>query len=403
MTDRTDGSTPSGADSAAASAASDPAPATASELAFDQPVPDAVAAMSGEAPQSRTFWANINQPFGLGFLVVLGGLLAWVLGSAIANLSAVLIYIVFALFIALGLEPLVKWLEGHNLKRGWAIVTVILAFALVITGVLVLIIPTVVQQIAQFVRDLPSLIVDFSRSDLYKWIVNTFGADATAMLDQAQSFLTNPANIASIGGGVLQVGVSIATGISGTIIVFVLTLYFLASLEGMKQWFVRLAPARNRTQVRTMTDQITVSVGGYLGGMVTLAFMNATFAGILYTFLGLPFPLLMAVVAFCITLIPLIGSVLFWAIGTSLALFTGWLPALLFAAIYMVYMQLEAYFLTPRVMNKAISVPGALVVIGALVGGTLMGLLGALVAIPVTASIILIIKQVIIPRQDAKV
>lgn len=370
---------------------------------FDAPVPDAIAARTGEAPVSRTFWANINQPFGLGFLIVLGGLLAWVLGSAIASLSTILIYIAFALFIALGLEPLVRWLEGHNLKRGWAIVSVILAFALVITGVLVLIIPTVVQQIAQFVRNVPQLITDFSRTDLYAWLVDTFGADASALLDQAQSFLTNPTNIATISGGVLQVGASIASGISGAIIVFVLTLYFLASLDGMKKWFVRLAPARNRTQVRTMTDQITESVGGYLGGMVTLAFINACFAGIVYTFLGLPFPLLMAVVAFCITLIPLIGSVLFWGIGTGLALFTGWLPALLFAVIYVVYMQLEAYVLTPRVMNKAISVPGALVVIGALVGGTLMGLLGALIAIPVTASIILIIKQVFIPRQDAKV
>jgi predicted PurR-regulated permease PerM len=65
-------------------------------------------------------------------------------------------------------------------------------------------------------------------------------------------------------------------------------------------------------------------------------------------------------------------------------------------------MQLEAYVLTPRVMNRAISVPGALVVIGALIGGTLLGLLGALVAVPVTASILLIVKQVLIPKQDAR-
>ena len=99
---------------------------------------------------------------------------------------------------------------------------------------------------------------------------------------------------------------------------------------------------------------------------------------------------------------PLIGSVLYWITATIIALFTGWLPALIFAIVYLIYMQLEAYVLTPRVMNKAISVPGALVVIGAMVGGTLLGLLGALVAIPVTASILLIIKQVFIPRQDAK-
>ena len=122
----------------------------------------------------------------------------------------------------------------------------------------------------------------------------------------------------------------------------------------------------------------------------------------LHLFLGLPFPALMAVVAFCITLIPLVGSVLYWGIATVVALFTNPITALIFAALYLIYMQLEAYVLTPRVMNRAISVPGSLVVIGALVGGTLLGLLGALVAIPITASILLIIKQVVIPRQDAK-
>ena len=78
------------------------------------------------------------------------------------------------------------------------------------------------------------------------------------------------------------------------------------------------------------------------------------------------------------------------------------MSALIFAAAYLAYMQVEAYVLTPRVMNRAISIPGSLVVIGALVGGTLLGLLGALVAVPVTASILLIVKQVIIPRQDSK-
>lgn len=70
--------------------------------------------------------------------------------------------------------------------------------------------------------------------------------------------------------------------------------------------------------------------------------------------------------------------------------------------LYLIYMQFEAYLLTPRIMNKAIAVPGSLVIIAALVGGTLLGLLGALVSIPVTAAILLIIKQVHVPRQDAK-
>src|SRR3546814_19306262 len=102
-----------------------------------------------------------------------------------------------------------------------------------------------------------------------------------------------------------------------------------------------------------MTEQIADSIGGYLAGMVVLALCNSVLAFLLYLFLGLPFPALMAVVAFCLTLIPLVGSVLFWIVGSVLALFTDPLPALVFAVAYLVYMQIEAFLLTPRVMNRA--------------------------------------------------
>lgn len=355
------------------------------------------------APRNRVYWAALSSPFGVGFFLTLGGLVAVLLGMAFSNLSTVIIYVVFALFAALGLDPIVRFLEKRGLSRAWGIVCVFAGFAILLVAVLWLIIPTVVRQIAQFITDVPSLIDEFMASDIYAWIQSTFGSAASDLLTEVQNFATNPANIAAIGGGVLQVGVSIATGISGIIIILVLSLYFLASLPTIKASFVRLVPARNRPGVTSMTDQITDSIGGYLMGMVILAFCNAVITFFLYLFLGLPFPALLAVVSFCITLIPLVGSVLFWVIGSVLALFANPVAALIFAAVYLVYMQLEAYVLTPRIMNRTISVPGSLVVIGALVGGTLLGLLGALVAIPVTASVLLIIKQVIVPRQDAKV
>ncbi|MFT4306970.1 MAG: AI-2E family transporter [Microbacterium sp.] len=360
------------------------------------------AAPPAPRPPASLQWRALHSPFGVGFFVTLGALAAIMVGLAISNLSTVIIYVVFALFAALGLDPVVRTLERRKVSRGWSIVIVYFAFALVLVGILMLIIPTVVSQIAQFITSLPSLISGFQDSDLYAWLHDSFGASIGDLLSQVQEFLTTPSNIATIGGGVLQVGITIVSGISGLIIILVLSLYFLATLPTIKQAFYRLVPAYGRPRVSSLTEQITESIGGYITGMVVLAFFNSVFAGLLYLFLGLPFPLLMAVVAFCITLIPLVGTVLFWAIGSVLALFSSPIAALIFAVAYLVYMQLEAYVLTPRVMNRAISIPGALVVIGALVGGTLLGLLGALVAIPVTASILLIIKQVIVPRQDAK-
>ncbi|CAI9389668.1 AI-2E family transporter [Microbacterium sp. T2.11-28] len=376
--------------------------------AADAPAPRASAVTPADPSLSpaepiRSVGAILQRPFAVGFLLVLGGLLAVGLSSAFADLATIWIYIAFALFAALGLDPIVRRLEQRGIGRTWGIVIVYFVFALVMVGVLWLIIPTVVGQIAQFIRDLPSTVAGFQRTEFYLWARDQFGDQVPALLSEIQRFLSDPSHIAAIGGGVLQVGISIGTTISGIIIIIVLSLYFLASLPEMKRALNRLVPARNRALTAELTEEITASVGGYLGGMVILALLNSITTFILYSVLGLPFPLLLAVVAFCITIIPLVGTVLFWGIGSVVALFTSPLSALVFAGVYLVYMQLEAYVATPRVMNKTISVPGSLVVIGALVGGTLMGLLGALIAIPVTASILLIIKKVWIPRQDAKI
>ncbi|MGB4779768.1 AI-2E family transporter [Microbacterium sp.] len=380
-----------------------PAPASAPAAASTPATTIAGAPPVIEAPLERTTWTFLNRPFGLGFLVTLGGLVAIGLGAAVTSLATIWIYVAFALFAALGLDPVVRRLERHGMSRAWGIVIVYAVFTVVLVGVLWLILPTVVRQIAQFIRDLPTMITDFQGTELYLWTRDQFGDQVPVMLGEIQKFLTDPGNIATIGGGVLQVGVGIATTISGLIIITVLSLYFLASLEQMKQAFYLLAPARNRPFVAEMTEEITGSVGAYLGGMVVLAFFNSVVTFLLYAVLQLPFPLLMAVVAFCLTIIPLVGTVIFWIVGTLVALFASPIAALVFGALYLLYMQIEAYVLTPKVMNRAIAVPGSLVVIGAMVGGTLMGLLGALVAIPVTASILLIIKKVFIPRQNAKV
>lgn len=354
-------------------------------------------------PPSRSFWTRIDKPFVFGFLVTLGGLAAILLGLALSNLSTVIIYIALALFAALGLDPAVRFLERRGLSRAISVVVVILGLIVAVGLILWMVLPIVIEQIASFVRSVPGMIRDFTGSDIYATLDAQFGDQFQSLVADVQKFLSDPGNIASIGGGALQVGASIATGISGVIVVLVLTLYFIATLPSMKKGLLSLAPARDRARAGDITDQITDSVGGYVMGMVVLAFCNAILAFLLYFFLGLPFPPLMATVAFCITLIPLVGSVMFWVIGTGLALFTNPIGALIFGIVYLIYMQIEAYVITPRVMNRAISIPGSLVVIGALAGGTLLGLLGALVAVPVAASILIIINQVLIPRQNARV
>ena len=385
-----------------------PEPLAASPAAgTDAATPDTSAVMvEATVPSDRggkPFWAHLDSPFTAGLLLTLGGLVAVLLGIALTNIATVIIYIALAMFASLGLDPVLKWFERHNVKRVWAIVIVFLALGIIAVGLLWLVVPTLITQVSEFITGIPETIANFEKTDTYAWLEGIFGPGLNTLVDDVQSFITNPANIAAISGGLLKIGAGIATAISGGLIVVVLTLYFVASLPAIKESMMQFAPARNRPKVRDMTNQITESVGGYLMGMVILAFFNSIVAFLLHLVLGLPYPLLMGVLAFSITIIPLVGPVLYWIFATILALFTSPLSALIFGIAYLIYIQIEAYVITPRVMTRAISIPGSLVVIGALIGGTLLGLIGALVAVPVTASILLIIKQVYIPRQDAKI
>ncbi len=404
----TDASTSPSANAADRTAplAADPARGT------DAGVPDRSEIVAAETAASiataenavgRPFWARLDNPFTVGLLLTLGGLVALLLGIALTNIATILVYIGLAAFAALGLDPVIKWLGRHGVKRGWAIAIIFLTGAVIAIGLLLLVVPTLVTQITSFVTDFPSTIAKFEKTPFYAWLEGIFGTGLTSLIDEVEKFLTDPKNVAAVGGGLLKVGAGIATAVSGALIVVVLTLYFSASLPGIKDSLMQFAPARRRVGVRAMTDQITDSVGGYLMGMVILAFFNSVVATILHLVLGLPYPLLMGVLAFSITIIPLIGPVLYWIVATVIALFTSPLSALIFAICYLIYIQIEAYVLTPKVMNRAIEIPGSLVVIGALIGGTLLGFIGALVAIPVTASILLIIKQVFFKKQDAKI
>jgi predicted PurR-regulated permease PerM len=117
---------------------------------------------------------------------------------------------------------------------------------------------------------------------------------------------------------------------------------------------------------------------------------------------GIPFALVLAAITFLLGLIPLVGTITGAAIVTLVALSVSPTAALISAIYYLIYMQLEAYVISPKIMSKAVSVPGAVVVVAALAGGAILGVLGALIAIPVAASIMLIVREVWMPRQNAR-
>ncbi|HBX82963.1 MAG TPA: AI-2E family transporter, partial [Propionibacteriaceae bacterium] len=343
-------------------------------------------------------------PFNLGFIVTLGALVAVTLGGTFTKLSTVMVSIGAALFIAMALEPLVTWLEKRKLSRAAAIAVVFLGFMIVVGGIIAILVPVAVQQVTQLAKATPSFIASIQNADWFKnFVAASGGGDIYAtILAQVQAWLSTPANIIAVAGGFLSISTGVIEFASNTLIVLVLTLYFLASMKSMKTALVRISPAYARPRVAAIADQITSTVGGYVSGMAILATFNAIFAFILLTILGSPYAALLALLALLITMIPMVGPAIAWIMCTIVMLFTSPVGALIFFIVYFIYMQVEAYFLTPKVMSEAVDVPGSLVLIGALVGATLLGLLGALIAVPVTASLLIILKDVYIPKQDAK-
>jgi predicted PurR-regulated permease PerM len=342
--------------------------------------------------------------FRIGLVGGIGVLVALLLGSIVSQLSTTLIYVGVALFLALGLDPLVAWLE-KKLPRGAAVAIIVLAVILAFAGIVFAIVPLLVTQISNLVNDFPKISNDFVNSDFVHWVQGVVGSnfDIDKTLGDAVDFIKDPNNLLSIGGGILAVGTGIASGVTGSIIVLILTLYFMASLRSMKRVTYRFVPAYRREGFAQVLEEITQAVGRYVVGQVGLALVNGVLSFIFLSIIGAPFPPLLALIAFIGSMIPLVGTLSASIINSVICLFVSPVTALIAIIYYLIYMQIEAYILSPRIMNRAVAVPGALVVIAAVAGGAIGGILGALVAIPVAASVIIIVQKVIFPAQDSKV
>ncbi|WP_233279440.1 AI-2E family transporter [Microterricola pindariensis] len=342
------------------------------------------------------------RPFMIGLVGTLGVLLALLIGAVIGQLSTVLVYIGLALFLALGLDPVVSLLE-RKLPRPGAIAIVVGVVLLAFAGIVVAIVPVLVEQGTNLINDLPRMIKDLTAAGWYQDIQAQFGSTVEEALNSALHFLQDPGNLASIGGGIVAVGAGVAGGITGVVIVLILTLYFLAALPSMKKLAARFVPAYQREGFTEITNDVSGAVGRYVIGQFSLALINGVLSLIFLTIIGAPLPALLALIAFIGSLIPMVGTLIGAILISLICLLASPLTALVAAIYYLIYMQVEAYVLSPRIMNKAVDVPGSIVVIAAVAGGTIGGVLGALVAIPVAASGMIIIQKVVFPAQDAKV
>jgi predicted PurR-regulated permease PerM len=342
---------------------------------------------------------NTQHPFYFGFLAASGALVAITFLRALQSASQVFVLIIISLFLAMGLNPAVESLQSRKMKRG-AAVSIVVATALVVIVLFALVvIPPVFSQANELIDGAPQLIDSLKNNRTIAELNTQYGVIDT-LQSKFQSWVSDGKLLTGAFGGVVGVGRTVLSGAFSTLTVLVLTLYFLSSLPSVTRIFYRLAPASRRERVSKIGDAIISRVGAFVGSQVLIAALAATFVFFLSLGLELPYAAALGMVILFVALIPLVGHFIGASIVILVALTQSPTKALLALVLYTLYVQIENYVITPRIMKRSLSIPGLVTIVAALLGTSLLGLVGGVLAVPIAAAILLIMDEVVFPKTD---
>ncbi|QIK73334.1 AI-2E family transporter [Propioniciclava coleopterorum] len=259
------------------------------------------------------------------------------------------------------------------------------------------VLPLLIEQVNGLVSSLPSYLQGLKENPV------------VAELDEQFEIITRITQVLSSGawfdglfGGILGAGVAIANILFSMFITLVLTLWFLAFLPGIKNTIYQMAPASRRPRVKYLAGEVFRRIGGYMSGLFIVVALASGSAFIFLNIIGLgQYSLALAVVVAGFAFIPLVGPTISMLIVALIAFSIKDLTAAIITiAFFLIYQQVDAYLIQPRIFQRSVNVPGPLIVLAALSGGILFGIPGALIAIPTVASALLIYQEVLVPALD---
>jgi len=333
-------------------------------------------------------------PFYFGLTGALGVAVAYVIARGIADISSVLVIIGLSLFIAIGLDPILTFLTTRGVARGFAVAIVTLGFVLIIGAFVLAAVSPMTHEIQALVKNYPRYKANIAAGR--GW------AGKLAVKLHLTSYLRGKSKIKIPIGGVLGAGkVLLSFGVA-TVSIIALTIYFLIALPGVRRLWLSLIPRSRRIRAGLLTDEVFGRVGGFMLGNLLTSVISGVGTYIWLLIFGVPYAVLLSLLVALLDLIPLVGSTIAGVIVTLVALTKGIPVAIATVSFYVVYRYLEDYLLNPRVMKHTVKVTPGLTIIATLIGGTLLGLIGALVAIPVAATIHLLLEEVAVPRQNQR-
>jgi predicted PurR-regulated permease PerM len=342
---------------------------------------------------------NTQHPFYFGFLAASGALVAITVLRALQSASQVFVLIIISLFLAMGLNPAVDALQAKKLKRASAVAVVVIGALAIVALFALVVIPPVFSQANDLIDSAPQLLDSLRNNTTLNQLNNEYGF-IDSLEEKFETWISNGQLLTGAFGGVLGVGRTVLSGAFSALTIMVLTLYFLASLPSVTKIFYRLAPASRRERVSRIGDAIISRVGAFVGSQVLIAALAALFVFGLSLSLELPYAAALGMVILFVALIPLIGHFIGASIVTLVALTQSPAKALLAILIYTLYVQIENYLITPRIMKRSLSIPGLVTIVAALLGTSLLGLVGGLLAVPIAAAVLLIMDEVVFPKAD---
>lgn len=338
-----------------------------------------------------------RSPFFIGLTGAFGVATAYVVVRGLADIAGVLVLIGLSLFIAIGLNPMLEALTKHRVGRGLAVWIVTGSFLLVVAAFVIAAVPPISHEIRTLIDSYPHYRAEaLSRHGWLGDLAYRLHLDSYL---QGTSKLRLPASVANgvVGAGriILSVGV-------GSVSVIALTIYFLIALPAVRALFLGTIPRTRRARVAALTDQVFQRVGGFMLGNLLTSVVSGVGTYIWMLIFGIPYPLLLALLVALFDLIPMVGSTVAGVIVSLVALSRGLPIAIATAVFYIVYRFLEDYLLNPRVMQHTVRISPGLTIVATLIGGALLGIIGALIAIPVAATLHLLYEDVLVPRQDMR-
>jgi predicted PurR-regulated permease PerM len=302
-------------------------------------------------------------------------------------------WVLIAIFLAVALAGPVNRLH-RVMRRGFAIAVVYLGLLLVPIGIAALVVPPLVTQGNNLVQNLPKYAQDAQDFTQKNSTLRKLEHDynITGKLQQQAAKL--PGRIGDAATVLGNIGLGLVNSLFALLTILVLTAFLLGSGHTWVDRLLELRPPDQAARIRIALDHMARTVGGYVGGILAQATLAGLSAWIVLTILGVPFAAALAIIVFFADLIPLVGATLGAIVVAIVTLFTDFPTATIIWAVFsIVYQQLENTLIQPQIQKRAVNVHPFVVLVAVLFGSTLLGVLGALVAIPVAASVQIGIRE----------